>query len=105
MKKIAIAAIALLSISSFAGETERDFVKVTGATAQDAYQSALDMADMIKNAKRQAKLPMLRNCNYTGSDAQDRHWFRRSAWVNSSQVTLNHVTGVYTAVVNVSCDK
>ncbi|MCR9204890.1 MAG: hypothetical protein NXH75_09950, partial [Halobacteriovoraceae bacterium] len=86
MKNIVIAAIALLSISSFAGETERDFVKVTGATAQGAYQSALSMADMIKDSKREAKLPMLRNCNFTGSDAQDRTWYSRNAWVNSSQV-------------------
>ena len=105
MKKMIIAAFALASLSSFAGETERDFVRVTGATAQGAYQSALAMAEQIEDSIRSPRLSMLRNCNYTGSDAQDRTWFRRNAWVNSSQVTLNHVTGVYTAIVNVSCKK
>lgn len=105
MKKIIVLAIAALSLTSFAGETERDFVKVTDSSAQGAYEKALDMVEYIKGAKRQAKLPMLRNCNYTGSDAQDRFFFRRKAWTNSSSVTLNHVTGIYTAVVNVSCQK
>lgn len=104
MKSIAIAILTLLSLTSFAGETERDFVKVTGSTAQEAYEEALDMAAYIKGAIRKARLPMLRNCNYTGSDA-DRSFYRRKTWVNSSQVTLNHVTGVYTAIVNVSCNK
>ncbi len=105
MKKLIVLAIAALSLSSFAGETERDFVKVTDTSAQGAYQKALDMVEFIKGAKREAKLPMLRNCNYTGSDARDRHWFRRNAWTNSSSVRLNHVTGIYTATVNVSCKK
>jgi hypothetical protein len=104
MKKIIVLAIAALSLSSFAGETERDFVKVTDTSAQGAYEKALDMVEFIKNAKREAKLPMLRNCNYTGSDA-DRTWYRRKAWTNSSSVRLNHVNGIYTATVNVSCQK
>ena len=105
MKKIIVLAIATLSLTSFAGETERDFVKVTASSAQGAYAKALDMVEDIEDAIRSPKLPMLRNCNYTGSDAQERTFFRRKAWTNSSSVSLNHVTGIYTAVVNVSCKK
>ena len=105
MKKIIVLAIAALSLSSFAGETERDNVKVTDSTAQGAYEKALDMVEYIKGAKRMRKLPMLNNCNYSHSEAEDRHFFNRKAWTNTSSVYLNHVTGIYTAVVKVSCQK
>ena len=105
MKKLIIAAVALVSVSSFAGETERDFVYVTATSAQSAFAQAQDMAATIKAAIRSPKLSMLNNCNYNGSDAQDRSFFRRNTWVNSSQVRVNHVTGMYTATVNVSCKK
>jgi hypothetical protein len=103
MKNLIIAAVALVSVSSFAGETERDMVKVSASSAQSAYAQAQDMAATIKAAIRSPKLSMLNKCNYTGSDAQDRSFFRRNTWVNSSQVSVNHVTGMYTAIVNVSC--
>lgn len=105
MKKMIIAAVALLSVSNFAGETERDFVYVTASSAQSAFAQAQEIAADIKADIRSAKIEGLRNCNYTGSDAQDRSFFRRKAWVVSNQVTLNHVTGMYTAKVNVSCEK
>ena len=105
MKNLIIAAVALVSVSSFAGETERDFVRVTASSAQSAFAQAQDMAAEIKAAKRSPKLSMLNNCNYSHSEQEDRSFFKRMTWVNSSQVTLNHVTGMYTAVVNVSCQK
>ncbi len=97
--------MAALSLTTFAADTERDTVKVQGNSAQSAYAKAVDMAAHIKSSKFEARLPMLRNCNYTGSDANDRTWFRRNAWTNTSWVSLNHVTGTYTAIVKVSCKK
>ena len=105
MKKIIVLAIAALSLTSFAGETEHDFVKVTDSSAQGAYEKALDMVEYIKGAKRERKLSVLRNCNYSNSEADGKTWFRRQAWTNTSMVSLNHVTGIYTAVVRVSCKK
>lgn len=105
MKNLVIAAIALLSISSFAKETKRDMVRVQGASAQIAFDKAQDLVVEIKGAKKMAKLSYLNNCNYTSSQAEDMTWFTRNAWTNTSSVTLNHVTGVYTAIVNVSCKK
>lgn len=105
MKNLVIAAIALLSISSFAGETERDMVRVQGASAQIAFDKAQDLVVEVKAAKRMAKLSYLYNCNWTSSQAEDVTFFNRKAWTNSSSVSLNHVTGTYTAIVNVSCKK
>lgn len=105
MKKIIVLAIAALSLTSFAGETERDVVKLTDSSAQGAYEQAVDMVATIKAGKRQAKMSMLNNCNYSHSEASDRFFFNRKAWTNTSMVYLNHVTGVYTALVKVSCQK
>jgi len=105
MKNIIIIAIAALSLSSFAGEIERDSVKVSANSAQGAYEMAQDMVTTIKAGKLEAKLSMLNNCNYTSSEAEDKFIFNRKAWTNTSMVYLNHVTGTYTAIVKVSCKK
>lgn len=105
MKNILIIAIAALSFSSFAGETENDSVKVSSSSAQGAYEMAQDMVATIKEGKFEAKLPMLSNCNYTSSQAEDKFFFNRKAWTNTSMVSLNYVTGTYTAIVRVSCEK
>jgi hypothetical protein len=105
MKNLIIAAVALVSVSSFAGETERDMVYVSASSAQSAFAQAQDLAGDIKAAIRSRKLSMLKNCNYTSSEAEGMSFFRRKTWVNTNQVTVNHVTGTYTAVVNVSCKK
>lgn len=105
MKKIIIGFLAIASLSTMAAKYERDFVKVKDYSAQGVYQKALDMAEYIEGARRERRLPMLRNCNWTGSQAEDKHFFRRNAWVNSNEVTFNHVTGEYTATVRVRCRK
>lgn len=105
MKKIILISIALLSVSNFAKKEDyRETVRVTGSTAQVAFDKAQDMVVEIKSTKGKVKLPYLKECNLKNSaDSRDAFWFKRNAWTNSSSVYLNHVTGVYTAIVNVSC--
>ncbi len=107
MKKIILITIALLSVSNFAKKEDyRENIRVTGSSAQVAFDKAQDMVAEIKGAKGSVKLSYLKECNLSASaDSRDVFWFKRNAWTNSSSVYLNHVTGTYTAIVKVSCKK
>ncbi len=104
MKKIILITIALLSVSSFAKkENVRETIRVNGSTAQVAYDKALDLVVEIKGARGTVDLPYLKKCNPKRNDRSI--FFKRNAWTNSSSVYINHVTGTYTAIVNVMCKK
>ena len=96
--------LALLSLSTFAGGYDRlELVRVKGETAQYAFSKAEQISNKVNDAKWSTKLSFLRTCNPTNNDIQDGS-FRRKAHTSSSSVTLNHVTGVYTAIVKVRCE-
>ena len=104
MKKIITVAMALLSINSFAGGYDQyEMVTVSANTATEAFALAQDMAEQVNDAKFDVKLSFLDRCNPTSSDIEDRN-FRRKAFASSSKVRLNHVTGVYTAIIDVRCE-
>ena len=104
MKKVLITALALASVSGFAKSKDyRDDFRVKAMTAQGAYEKALDTVEEIKSARYKDKLPYLKKCNLRPNQYRDNFFFRRKAWTNSSWVTLNHVTGEYSAVVKVKC--
>lgn len=106
MKKLIALAAALLSLSSVAGSYDAlDIVRTKGESAQEAYSKALAIAEEI-NADRWGKtrFSYLMNCNPTHSDFEDSMIFRRKAIAFSSKVSLNHVTGVYTGIVDVRCE-
>lgn len=102
MKKIILIAIALVSVSSFAGKEDyRERVRVTGPSAQVAYDRAVDMVAELKGARGNTRFSYLKKCNLKRGERDV--FFRRNAWTNSGSVTVNHVTGVYTAIVHVKC--
>jgi len=105
MKKFIALTIALLSLSAFAGRYDKvELVRVKGETAMSAYSQAQAMAAEV-NADRwgRTKFSFLKRCNPTHSDIEDGS-FRRKAFVNSGKVSLNHVTGMYTAILDVRCE-
>ncbi|MBK24708.1 MAG: hypothetical protein CME70_11990 [Halobacteriovorax sp.] len=106
MKKFIALTAALLSLSAFAGRYDRvELVRVKGETAQGVFAEAQAMAAEI-NADRwgRTKFSYLRTCNPTHGDFEDSNTFRRKAFASSSKVYLNHVTGMYTAILDVRCE-
>ena len=104
MKKLVLIAIAFCSVATFAGKEDyRERVRVTARSAQMAFDKAQDMVQEIKSTRGNVDLPYLKQCNPKRNDRSI--FFRRKAWTNSSSVSVNHVTGVYTAIVHVSCRK
>lgn len=104
MKKIIVVTLALLSLNLFAGGLDRyERVTVSAGTATTAFSMAEEMAEQVNDAKWSTKLSFLKVCNPTAGDYDDGN-FRRKAFASSSKVTLNHVTGRYTAVVDVRCE-
>ncbi len=105
MKKFIALTAALLSLSAFAGRYDRvELVRIKGETAQGVFAEAQAMAAEV-NADRwgRTKFSFLRTCNPTHSDLEDGS-FRRKAFANSGKVYLNHVTGMYTAILDVRCE-
>lgn len=104
MKKVIITTLALVSASGFAkSEDFRDDFRVKAMSAQAAYAKAQDAVAEIKSARYRDKLPYLKKCNLRPNQYRDNFFFRRNAWTNSSWVSVNHVTGEYTALVKVKC--
>jgi hypothetical protein len=104
MKTMLILAIALFSFGTFAdSEDFRENVKVQAESAQMAYDKAVDLVAEIKSTRGRTSLPYLKKCNLRPNQQRDNFFFRRKAWTNSSWVSLNHVTGMYTAIVKVAC--
>lgn len=104
MKKTLLLTAALVSLSGFARtETLRENVRVKAMDASSAYAKALDTVEEIKSARYRDQLPYLKKCNLRRNQYGDNFFFRRKAWTNSSWVSVNHVTGEYTAIVKVSC--
>lgn len=104
MKKLAILCLAVLSIGTMAKSKDfAEVVKVSDSSATVAYEKALDIVQEVKSARYRDQLPYLKDCNLRPNQYSDNFFFRRQAWTNSSSVTLNHVTGMYTAKVQVRC--
>lgn len=104
MKTLLIVAISLFTLGTFAkSEDFRETVKVQGETGQIAYDKAVDLVAEIKSAKARTKLSYLKKCNLRPNQYSDNFFFKRKAWTNTSMVSLNHVTGMYTAKVQVAC--
>lgn len=104
MKKLLVVTLALVSISGLAKSKDyRENVKVKAMDAGTAHAKALDLIEEIKSARYRDKLPYLTKCNLRPNQYSDNFFFRRKAWTNSSWVSLNHVTGEYTALVKVAC--
>lgn len=104
MTKLFLIIFAFISLPVFASSKDyRENVKISGPSADVAYELALDTVEEIKSARYRDKLPYLKLCNLRPNQYSDNFFFRRKAWTKSSWVTLNHVTGQYTAIVKVSC--
>jgi hypothetical protein len=104
MKILITAALALVSISAFAGNYDRtEIISVSGSTASSTHAMAVDLVDQVNDARWNVKLPFLKTCNPSASDFDDRN-FQRKAYTTSSRVTLNHVTGRYHSVAIVRCE-
>ncbi len=105
MKKLIALTVALLSLSSFAGNLDKtEIVWVKGAeSAQAAYAEAMDMVEQVNGDRwGKTRFSFLSRCNPTNSDLEDGS-FGRKAYTTSSRVTMNHVTGLYGTTVVVRC--
>ncbi len=104
MKNLFIVALSILSLATFAKSKDfRDDTKFKASSASAAYQMAQNAVAEIKSAGYKEVLPYLSKCNLRRNQWGDNFFFKRNAWTNSSWVYLNHVTGMYTAIVKVSC--
>ena len=116
MKKIIVLAILTMATSAFARGDKTVFkVKVNGATAQQAYDAATDMAEAIEAAGPSysdiAMFPALKrqsNCSLSSSEAQESSFLRRKATLVGTIVDgVDVKTGytVWTATLMVSCEQ
>ncbi|MCF8059086.1 MAG: hypothetical protein K9K67_07305 [Bacteriovoracaceae bacterium] len=104
MKTILIITLAIFSLGSFAkSEDFRDTAKFQASSAAAAFEMAQDAVVEIKAARYKESLSYLSKCNLRRNQWDDNFFFKRNAWTNSSWVSVNHVTGMYTAIVKVSC--
>jgi hypothetical protein len=104
MKNLFIVALSLLSLTTFAKSKDfRDDTKFKANSASAAFQMAQDAVAEIKAAGYKDVLPYLSKCNLRRNQWRDNFFFKRKAWTKSSYVRQNHVTGIFTATVKVSC--
>ncbi|MCP4912004.1 MAG: hypothetical protein GY909_02705 [Oligoflexia bacterium] len=103
MKKLLAIVLTVASVMSFAGDDKLEIVRIKDASAQSVFAQAQDMVKEINSDTwGRTKFPYLRECNRPGG--HDDFNFRRKAYTSSSFVSLNHVTGMYTALVKVRCE-
>tara|TARA_R110002072_G_scaffold276051_1_gene437349 strand:- start:78281 stop:78598 length:318 start_codon:yes stop_codon:yes gene_type:complete len=104
MKTLLAIILTVSSIMSFAGDDKLEIVRIKDSSAQSAFAQAQEMTKEINGDRwGRTKFPYLRVCNPTAGDMDDFS-FRRKAYTSSSFVTLNHVNGMYTALVKVRCE-
>lgn len=104
MKKILVVMLSLLSLSAFAKtEDFRDDAVFKATTADAAYALALDVVSEIKSARYNESLPYLKNCNLRPNQWDDNFFFKRKAWTQTSYVSYDFVTKMYSAIVKVAC--